>query len=125
VTIPDEYRGWWRIVETSQWDDDHLDLLGPAMFSISGRGDRWRMIALLADVDWRAAKSGLRFSLNGAWEFDPTSATGTVKLEKDGRLKGTFRIKHGDSSTFIAERTVAPSSPIPAAPNYRDKWRRW
>lgn len=24
--IPSEYRGWWRIVETSQWVNDGLDI---------------------------------------------------------------------------------------------------
>lgn len=124
MVIPDEYRGWWRIIETSQWADEHLDLLGPAMFSINGRDDRWRMIALLAEVEWHVSKSGLGFTLSGAWEFDPMSATGTVKRAADGRLKGTFKIKQGDSSTFIAEPTEAPAMPIPDAPSYRDKWAR-
>jgi len=50
------------------------------------------------------------------------SGSGRVTLRKDGRLKGTFRIKDGDSSTFIAERA---EEPIPRPPSYRDKWRRW
>lgn len=124
MAIPDEYLGWWRIVETSLWGTRHLDLLGPAVFSITGSDDRWRMIALLAEVEWHASTSGLRFTLSGAWEFDPTSATGSVKLARDGRLKGTFKIRQGDSSTFIAERTEAPATPIPDAPSYRDKWAR-
>jgi hypothetical protein len=42
------------------------------------------------------------------------TGTGTVKLGKDGKLKGTFRITQGDRSTFIAEKTAAPKhrSPI-------------
>jgi len=47
-----------------------------------------------------------------------------VKLGRDGRLKGTFRINDGDSSTFIAERAKAPDEPIQEPPSYRDKWRR-
>jgi hypothetical protein len=31
--IPSEYRGFWRIVETSRWVARRLDLLGPAMIS--------------------------------------------------------------------------------------------
>jgi hypothetical protein len=54
------------------------------------------------------------------------SGTGRVSLRTDGRLKGGIRIKDGDSSEFIAERTEAPSEPIPDPPSYRDKWRpRW
>ena len=46
--IPSEYRGSWRIVETSQWVSDGLDLQGPALLSLTGTGDRLRMHALLA-----------------------------------------------------------------------------
>lgn len=54
-------------------------------------------------------------------EYDPTVATGRVKLGKDGRLAGTFNIRLGDRSTFIAERTEAPSTPIPPPPSPRDE----
>jgi hypothetical protein len=40
---PDLY-GWWRITETSQWDDDDL---GTAVISITGHDDRLRMPHLL------------------------------------------------------------------------------
>jgi hypothetical protein len=52
------------------------------------------------------------------------SGTGRARLRKDGRLTGTIRIKDGDDSTFVAERTEAPAEPIPPPPSYRDKWRR-
>jgi hypothetical protein len=48
--LPSEYVGWWRITETSQWANEYLDDLGPALISITGRGDRPRMLALLAVV---------------------------------------------------------------------------
>ena len=35
--LPREYVGWWRIVETSTWGSDMLDLIGPAVISITGR----------------------------------------------------------------------------------------
>lgn len=42
--------GWWRIVETSQWANDYLDDLGPAVLSITGKfsidqGDKSTFIA--------------------------------------------------------------------------------
>ena len=49
----------------------------------------------------------------GGWEYDQMSGTGTAKLGKDGRLKGKIRIKNGDDSTFVAERTDPPNEPIP------------
>jgi hypothetical protein len=38
-----ELYGWWRILETSQWVNEGLDALGPAILSMTGRGDRLRM----------------------------------------------------------------------------------
>ena len=122
--IPSQYRGWWRIIETSQWANDQLDILGPALISLTGVDDRLRMLALLAYVNCTPIKSGVSFTWEGAWEFDPVSGSGRVSLGKDGRLRGVIRIKDGDSSTFIAERSNAPDEPIPAPPSYRDKWRR-
>lgn len=124
--IPSEYRGWWRIVETSQWENDFLDDLGPALLSITGNGDRLRMHCLLAYVNCKATKAGVSFTWAGAWEFDQMSGTGSVRLGKDGRLKGKIKIRDGDDSTFIAERAGEPAAPIRDPPSYRDKWkRRW
>lgn len=116
--------GWWRITENEGFDDKSLDLLGPAVISITGKGDRLRMFALLAEVTWEPTKTGASFTWSGSWEYDPMSGTGSVKLAKDGKLAGRFKIKNGDGCTFIAERTAPPKRPIPEPPSYRDKWRR-
>jgi hypothetical protein len=29
--IPEEYYGWWRILETGTWMNEYLDDLGPAL----------------------------------------------------------------------------------------------
>ncbi|HYT77811.1 MAG TPA: hypothetical protein VEQ37_00840 [Actinomycetota bacterium] len=122
--LPREIAGWWRITETSQWMDDDLDILGPALLSLTGDEDRLRMHCLLAHVNCKPTKTGVSFTWEGAWEYDQLSGSGSVKLGRDGKLKGTFRIKDGDSSTFIAERAEAPDEPIHEPPSYRDKWRR-
>lgn len=123
-TIPDEYRGWWRIRETGTWTNDDLDILGTALISFTGEGDRLRMHCLLAYVNVRATDKGVSFSWEGAWEYDPVSGTGNAKLARDGRLTGTIRIRGGDASTFTAERAAEPDEGIPEPPSYRDKWRR-
>jgi hypothetical protein len=33
--IPHEYYGWWRIIETSQWDNDDIDIIGTALISLT------------------------------------------------------------------------------------------
>jgi len=127
VEMSDDLHGWWRILETSQWVNDGLDDLGPAMLSITGYDDRLRMHCLLAHVNVKPTKSGASFSWKGAWEYDQLSGKGSVKLGKDGRLHGRIKIKDGDESTFVAERTKEPTEPIPDPPRYQDKWRarRW
>lgn len=114
--------GWWRITHTSQWVDDGLDILGPALLSITGQGDRLRLHCLLADVDVRATKTGASFAWQGAWEYDPITGTGSVRLRTDGGLRGRIKISDGDESTFTAERASKPLDPIPDPPSYRDKW---
>jgi hypothetical protein len=122
--IPSEYYGWWRIIETSQWVNDDIDIIGKALISITGDDDRLRMFVLLAYVNCKVTKTGVSFRWKGAWEYDPVSGTGSVKLRKDGRLSGRIKIKNGDESSFIAERAEEPEEPIPDPPSYRDKWRR-
>jgi hypothetical protein len=122
--MPEEYYGWWRIIETSQWVDDHIDMVGTALISLTGFDDRLRMFALLANVTCKPNKSSISFTWNGAWEFDQVSGSGNVKLQNDGRLKGKIKIKDGDDSTFIAVRADEPGEPIPDPPSYGDKWRR-
>ncbi len=114
--------GWWRITETSQWVNDGLDDLGTAMISITGHADRLRMHCLLAKVNVKPTTTGASFTWEGAWEYDQMSGTGSVKLGQDGKLHGLIKIKNGDDSTFIGERTQEPAEPIPDPPSYRDKW---
>ncbi len=123
--IPYEYYGWWRIIETSQWVNDDIDIIGPALISLTGYDDRLRMFVLLARVSCKPTKMGVSFTWEGAWEYDPVSGTGSVKLRKDGRLTGRIKIRDGDESSFIAERAEEPEDPIPDPPSYRDKWGRW
>jgi hypothetical protein len=122
--IPREIFGWWRIIKTSQWVDDHIDTIGPALISFTGDDDRLRMFVLLAHVDCVTTRTGVSFTWYGAWEYDPVSGTGSAKLRSDGRLTGRIKIKGGDESTFIAERAEQPDEPIPDPPSYHDKWRR-
>lgn len=93
--VPETIRGWWRIVETRQWVNDGLDILGPALISFTGYADRLRMHCLLAYVNVRPTKTGVSFTWEGAWEYDQMSGTGSARVGKDGRLKGTIRIKDG------------------------------
>ena len=123
--IPPEYAGWWRITETGTWVKDGLDDLGPAVISFTGYDDRLRMHCPVAYVNTRFTRGGVSFTWTGSWEYDEMSGTGRARLGRDRRLTGMIKIKDGDDSTFIAERTEKPAAPIAEPPSYRDKWRRW
>ena len=116
-TVPTEYRGWWRIIWTSQWVADGLDILGPALLSLTGHADRMRLHCLLAYVSCKPTKTGVSFTWEGAWEYDAMSGSGRVTLGRDGRLKGTLRIQDGDSSTFVAVRAEELDQGIPRPPS--------
>jgi hypothetical protein len=45
------------------------------------------------------------------------SGTGSERLGKDGKLHGKIRIKDGDRSDFVAERTTEPKTPIEEPPS--------
>ena len=124
-SLPPDLLGWWRIVDTETWVNDGLDILGPALISFTGEEDRLRMHSLLAYVYARPTKTGVAFTWRGAWEYDQMTGSGSARVGKDGRLRGTIRIKDGDSSSFTAVRAEPPTSPIPDPPSYQDKWRRW
>jgi hypothetical protein len=122
--VPEDIYGWWWTTETSQWVNDGLDDLGPALISITGHGDRLRMHCLLAYVNVRPTRTGASFTWEGAWEYDQMNGTGSVRLSKDRKLHGRIKIKDGDRSTFIAERATEPAEPIDNPPSYGDKRRR-
>lgn len=82
------------------------------------------MHSLLGYVNTKPTKTGASFAWKGAWEYDPMSGTGSVRIGKDGKLHGRIKIKDGDESTFLAERAAEPAEPSPPPPSYRDKWRR-
>jgi hypothetical protein len=107
-----DLRGWWRITETSQWVNDGLDDLGPALISITGDGDRLRMHCLLAYVNVKPTKTGASFTWKGAWEYDQMSGTGSVNLRNDGKLG--WRQLH--TPTVLPHQHLLPRCVIGFAP---------
>jgi hypothetical protein len=57
--IPADRAGWWRIVDTGTWGSRDMDALGPALLSLTGHGDRLRMLFLLAYVNAKPTKTGV------------------------------------------------------------------
>lgn len=67
----DRLVGKWRIIETSAWPREHLDLCGPAFLQVdaAGQGDM-ALGALDASLDCAFTPHGIDFEWNGADEGD-------------------------------------------------------
>ena len=115
--IPADCAGWWRIVDTSTWGSSDLDVLGPALLSLTGQGDRLRMLFLLAYVNAKPTKTGVSFTWEGAWEFDQVSGSGTAALRRDGRLSGGMLVIAADyysrEQLLALDRAAAESCAMP------------
>ena len=100
--IPLEYAGWWRITETGTWVNDGLDILGPALISFTGYGDRLRMHCLLAYVTARVRPSGEGF----LDRLIPAPGLETARQE-------TCRlVVQEDACARDPTRSLAPSHPV-------------
>ena len=87
--------------------NDGLDILGPALISLTGNADQLRMHRFLAHVNRKPTKTGVSFIWEGAWEYHPMSGSGRVPLGKDGRLKGLFRIEDGSFPLSFLRRRIS------------------
>lgn len=96
--------GRWRITEMDLWDNDTLDLLGPAFitFNKTGTGEL-QFIAVEGDLDCRhSLRDGqpfVEFSWVGDDDGHPTSGRGWASVNGD-TLVGEIFIHLGDSSKF-------------------------
>ncbi|MGH9243052.1 MAG: hypothetical protein ACRD29_01790 [Acidimicrobiales bacterium] len=101
--------GRWRIGEMDLWDQDAIDLVGPAFIEIgSGNDGSFRFIAVEGWMDIRHVERedapAIEFSWDGNDECDPVSGRGWAALGRDGALSGRIHIHGGDDSAFRAER---------------------
>ena len=102
-----QFAGRWRIIEMELWDQDAVDLVGPAFIEIRNDGTgRFRFIVVEGFIDCRwnhdPESQALEFTWEGSDEGDPVSGRGWVELEADGSLKGRIYFHNGDDSAFRA-----------------------
>lgn len=99
--------GRWRIVEMELWDQDAIDLGGPAYieFGSDNKGS-FGFIAIEAWMDVRRSDrdglAGVDFTWEGHDDGDPTCGRGWASLGPDGTLSGRIFIHFGDDSSFVA-----------------------
>jgi hypothetical protein len=98
--------GKWRITEMDLWDQEAIDLLGPAFIEFKDRSGQFRFIAVEGRMDCRHGQRKGRPSIDFTWEgndeCDPASGRGWVTLQQDGSLTGHIYFHHGDDSGFKA-----------------------
>lgn len=98
--------GRWRIVEMELWDQDAIELMGPAFieFGPDNTGS-FRFIAVDGQMDVRPSHRdglpGVEFSWDGYDEGERTTGRGWATLGSDGTLKGRIFIHLGDDSSFV------------------------
>lgn len=98
--------GAWRISEMQTWDQEAIELLGPAFIEFDDDGlGRFRFIAVEGFMDCRYGhrdgRASAEFSWAGQDDCDPASGRGWAALEKDGTLRGHI---------FIHNATTRPSA---------------
>ena len=99
--------GRWRIVDMELWDQDAIDLLGPAFIEIGPRNDgSFRFVAVEGRADIREVerdgRPGIEFSWDGNDECEPANGRGWATLRRDGSLSGRIYMHGGDDSAFRA-----------------------
>ncbi len=97
--------GRWRIVRADLWDEDYLDLVGPAhvIFDRDFRGE-FAFGAIEATMDLEYARTMISFKWEGFDEGDRVSGTGSAKLMEDGSLRIELSFFDGDDAVLKARR---------------------
>ena len=104
-TTPKKFKGTWRIVETRMWDQEALDLVGPANISFDSNGlGSLAFIAITACIDCRFDGDEVEFSWMGDDEGDPICGRGRAEITDEGTMTGDLFIHQGDESWFLAQR---------------------
>ena len=102
------FSGVWRIVELEGWNQEALDLLGPAhlKFGKDGLGN-FRFIAVKGDMDCRfTEREGtplVEFSWTGYDDSDPANGRGWAVVDGES-MTGRFFFHCGDEAAFVAKK---------------------
>jgi hypothetical protein len=97
--------GRWRIVASDIWDDDYLDLVGPAtiLFEANGHGE-FAFGCVEAGMDIEYARTIVFFRWAGCDEGDEVSGSGSAQLADDGTLEIELSFDNGDDAVLKARR---------------------
>ena len=98
-------RGKWRIVETSQWDADYLDLVEPAFILFGAPGtSEFRFGGIEASLDCAWSQTDVGFEFEGSDEGMDVSGEGWAEMDGADGIVGEISFRDGDETTFKARR---------------------
>jgi len=109
--------GTWRIVEMELWDQEAIDLMGPAFIEFGkDQAGQLRFIAVEGWMDCRHDQRDgpprVEFTWDGHDEGDQAHGRGWASLADDGSLRGRIYFHLGDDSGFRAVRFDEESRPV-------------
>jgi hypothetical protein len=103
--------GRWRIVEADLWDDEYLDLVGPATMVIEADGHgEIAFGAMQAGLDLEYARSMVFFTWAGFDEMDEVNGSGSAELLDDGSIEIDFAYHLGDEAVLKAVRATSSTT---------------
>jgi hypothetical protein len=109
ANAPRAVDGTWWIIEMELWDEEAVDLTGPALleFDREDTGE-FRFVAVEGSMDCRHdqrdGRPHVEFSWEGYDDSDPAHGRGWATLADDGSLHGRIYFHMGDDSDFRAVR---------------------
>jgi hypothetical protein len=94
--------GRWRIVESDIWEEDYLDLVGPAtvLFEADGHGE-FAFGCIEAGMDLEYARTIVFFRWAGC---DEVTGSGSAELNDNGTLEIELSFDNGDDAVLTAPR---------------------
>ncbi len=96
--------GRWWIVAADIWDRDYLDLVEPAVITITPDGSgEIAFGAMQANLDIGYSGSSVSFTWYGFDEMDEVSGDGHAELLDDGSVEITFAYHNGDEAILKAK----------------------
>lgn len=101
-------QGKWRIVELPGYEDDYVDMMGPAFIDFAAGEFAFGCVtgSFPADGDHKAVE----FEWGGADEMDEACGDGWAELQPDGSLAGEIHFHNGDDIPFTARRWPTSST---------------
>ncbi len=105
----ERFKGFWRFEEMELWDEDFINLLGPANITFDDDAlGSFEFGAVVGFIDCRFSerdgKPFVEFSWQGKNDTDDDCGRGWGMIADDGNLHGRIFFHYSDDSAFTAKR---------------------